>query len=455
MRKKKRVFLISTIVLILAVLSSLAWLINTLFEGEQPQIRLQPLPEFFSGTEKLRLSASDHKMGLKSARVSLNQAGREMVVLQKEFPARGLLNQEGTRKFDMEFSIDPSRFRLAQGSVDMEVRVWDHSKRRGGDGNLSVLQHKAIVETLPPTIRAVSRMHYVNQGGAGLVIYQASSDTVESGLFVDTTFFKGFPKEQESQEGLHVCYFAIRQDIEGDPNLYLWAKDKAGNEAKAGFNHRIFRKQFRTEKTNITDGFLKRILPYFSFYDFGTAGSDIEKFLKINRELRQENQLTYYDLKTKTSPEQLWEGTWVRLNNAATMARFGDRRLYYYKGNKVDEQVHLGVDLASLANSEVQAANNGRVIFADRLGIYGLTVVLDHGQGLSSVYSHLSKIGVQIGHDVTKGETIGLTGQTGLAGGDHLHFGIMVDGMFVNPIEWWDGHWIQDNVTRKLALLEE
>jgi len=147
-------------------------------------------------------------------------------------------------------------------------------------------------------------------------------------------------------------------------------------------------------------------------------------------------------------------GVWLRLKNAANMARFGDKRDYYYKGKKIDEQVHMGVDLASLANSDVPAANNGRVIFADRLGIYGLTVVLDHGQGLASIYSHLSNIGVQIDQDVTKGEIIGSTGQTGLAGGDHLHFGVMVSGLFVNPIEWWDNHWIQDNIMKKLALLK-
>ena len=115
----------------------------------------------------------------------------------------------------------------------------------------------------------------------------------------------------------------------------------------------------------------------------------------------------------------------------------------------------MGVDLASLANAEVQAANNGRVIFADRMGIYGLTVVLDHGQGLASLYSHLSKIEVGIDKEVAKGDVIGLTGQTGLAGGDHLHFGIMVGGVFVNPIEWWDNHWVRDNITRKLALLDK
>jgi murein DD-endopeptidase MepM/ murein hydrolase activator NlpD len=137
------------------------------------------------------------------------------------------------------------------------------------------------------------------------------------------------------------------------------------------------------------------------------------------------------------------------------MAGFGDRRLYYYKGKKVDKQVHMGVDLASLANSEVPAANNGRVIFADHLGIYGIAVVLDHGQGLSSVYSHLSKMSVDPGQEVMKGDIIGITGQTGLAGGDHLHFGVMVSGVFVNAIEWWDSHWIQDNISRKLDLLKK
>ena len=143
----------------------------------------------------------------------------------------------------------------------------------------------------------------------------------------------------------------------------------------------------------------------------------------------------------------------MRHKNAATTARFADRRIYYYKGEKIDEQIHLGVDLASLANSEVEAANNGRVIFADRLGIYGLTVILDHGQGVASTYSHLSKKLVEVGQRVKKGDVIGLNGQTGLAGGDRLHFGIMVGGVFVNPIEWWDPHWIQDNITTKLALL--
>ena len=181
----------------------------------------------------------------------------------------------------------------------------------------------------------------------------------------------------------------------------------------------------------------------------------IEKYLKINNDLRKENNLTFQELAKKTAAVQLWEGPFLRLQNAATMARFADHRQYYYKGEKVDEQTHLGIDLASLANSPVPASNNGRVIFAGRVGIYGSTVLLDHGQGVVTVYAHLSRIDVVGDQEVKKGDIIGLTGQTGLAGGDHLHFSVMVHGVFVNPIEWWDSHWIRDNVSNKLAQLQK
>ena len=454
MKKKKNIGLFATIGFLVLILGGLAWFLSTIFEGEKPQVSVEPLPEFLSGSETITLSASDMKRGLKIVKVWLYQEGREINVFENKFTFKGLFNREGTHQFDTEFSIDPAKLNLAQGRVDLKISVWDYSRRRGGDGNRSLVEHKMMVDTIPPAIRAISRMHYVNVGGTGFVVYQASSDEVGSGLFVNDLFFPGF-KVKGSEEGYHVCYFAVPYSVKANPEVHLWAKDRAGNESTAGFYCKIRRNSFRTERLNISDRFLKRILPYFSFYALGSEDTNIKKFLKINRELRKENAKFFYDLRTETSPDRLWDGPWLRLKNAASMARFADRRLYYYNGKKVDEQVHMGVDLASLANSNVQAANNGRVIFADRLGIYGLTVVLDHGQGIASIYSHLSKIGVALNKDVTKGQVIGLTGQTGLAGGDHLHFGVMVSGVFVNPIEWWDNHWIQDNITRKLHVLNK
>ncbi len=440
--------------LILVVIGSGAWFIRNIFEGEQPGVALEPLPEYLKGEQAFVLKAVDAVRGLRRLVVSVTQAGREIQVLEKKYGFEGLLNRGGTHAEQAAFTLEPAKLNLAQGRVDLQVQVWDYSRRSGGDGNRSVLQHKMVVDTIAPAIRAVSRLHYVSAGGSGVVVYQVSSDGVDSGLFAGDLFFRGFPEGGKGQEGYHTCYFAVPHDADTRSVLTLWARDRAGNESRTNFNYKILKGRFREEKITITDRFLETVLPYFTPQEAGTGGSAIERFLRINRDLRKQNDQTFFSLRDRTDAARLWEGPWLRMKNSANMSRFGDRRFYYYQGAPVDEQFHLGVDLASLAQSEVEAANHGRVIHAGRLGIYGSTVVLDHGQGVASVYAHLSQISVQPGQGVRKGDIIGFTGQTGLAGGDHLHFGVLVGGIPVSPVEWWDPHWIQDNVERKLELLQ-
>jgi murein DD-endopeptidase MepM/ murein hydrolase activator NlpD len=134
------------------------------------------------------------------------------------------------------------------------------------------------------------------------------------------------------------------------------------------------------------------------------------------------------------------------------MALFGDKRKYQYQGKVVGESIHMGVDLASTTNAPVEAANNGIVAYAGYLGIYGNFVIIDHGFAFFTVYGHLNSIDVKKGQEVRKGDVMGHTGSSGLAGGDHLHFGMLVGGQFVNPQEWWDPHWIADNVTKKTVV---
>ena len=94
---------------------------------------------------------------------------------------------------------------------------------------------------------------------------------------------------------------------------------------------------------------------------------------------------------------------------------------------KIDQQVHLGFDLSKVKNTPIPASNDGKVVLAELLGIYGNCVVIDHGYTLQSIYGHLSSIQVKPGDMVKKGQTIGLSGSTGLAGGDHLHFSMQVE----------------------------
>ena len=455
MFKNKKPFYTLILIPFLIIFILFAWFFTIVFEGEKPLVTIEPLPEFLSGSQKFTLNISDKKRGIKRLKVTVNQEGREITISEETFSFQGLLNRKGVHHLKKEMTLNPATLNLSQGRVDFIASVWDYSKRGGGDGNLSLAQHKMMLDTIPPACRTMTRMHNINRGGTALVVYQTSSDTEKSGIFVDDLFFPGFPANGKSQEGIRVCYFAIPYHSNLNPTIHLWAKDRAGNVSKTTFYYHIRKKRFIKERINITDRFLKRVLPYFSFYLSNSEESDIKKYIKINNELRKSDHRTFFNLREKTARKKLWDGTFLRLKNAATMSRFGDQRSYFYKEMKVDEQVHLGIDLASLAHSPVQASNHGRVIFAERNGIYGLTVALDHGQGLVSIYGHLSSIGVTVDQDVKKGDIIGLTGQTGLAGGDHLHFSIMVNGIFVNPVEWWDDHWIKDNVTRKLDLLKQ
>ncbi len=125
-------------------------------------------------------------------------------------------------------------------------------------------------------------------------------------------------------------------------------------------------------------------------------------------------------------------------------------RNYVYHGKKIDRQVHLGFDLSDVQNGPVKAANDGRVVWANNLGIYGSCIVLDHGYGLQSIYGHLRELDVKEGDIVQKGQKMGIAGETGLAGGVHVHFSMQIDGVQINPREWWDEHWIRDRILSKL-----
>jgi murein DD-endopeptidase MepM/ murein hydrolase activator NlpD len=448
---RKLAFLIGFVLLVI-ILGIVGWFFVFMYEGEPPSASLQPLPEYISKAQKFTIIAEDKKRGLRAVKLSITQGGRETVLMEETFSYEGILNRDGVHQVQRNVSLDPTALKLAQGDFNITLKVWDYSRR--GEGNIVSLEHKSILDTVPPSLRAVSRMHNVNVGGVGFAVYQTSRDAASSGVFVDELFFPGYPDKDQREQGIHHCYFAVLYDKTTNPKISLWAKDKAGNEAKTSFYYLVIQKKFREDKVELSDRFLQKLLPYFSFYPLDSEDSDIKKFLKINNDLRRENHQALSQLKDKTSPDKLWEGVWLSHWNGQTMARFADHRFYFYKGQRVDDKFHLGVDLASLANAPVLASNNGKVIFADGLGIYGLAVVIDHGQGLSSVYGHLSKIEVSPGQEVKKGQTIGLTGDTGLAGGDHLHFSVMLQGIFVNPVEWWDTHWITDNVTKKLSLVE-
>ncbi|MDY6845278.1 MAG: M23 family metallopeptidase, partial [Thermodesulfobacteriota bacterium] len=302
-------------------------------------------------------------------------------------------------------------------------------------------------DTYPPRLEVVSLSHYIKIGGSCLTVYNASNDAKRSGVKVGDHFFKGY---LTNFPGIYVAYFALPWDATTSTPITLEAQDRAGNINKLSFPHKILRKKFRSDRITVTDSFLNRKMPEFSEGCERLSGEPLEIYLKVNRELRQKTEQRIENMCQKASTDKkLWKGPFLRMKGSPK-SLFGDKRSYYYKGKEIDKQIHLGIDIAALEHFPVGAANNGIVIFSNYLGIYGNSIIIDHGQGLCSLYGHLSTTKIESGNEVKKGDIIGYTGSTGLAGGDHLHFSILVDGMYVNPVEWWDPHWVEDNITEKL-----
>lgn len=321
---------------------------------------------------------------------------------------------------------------------------------------------KMTIRLEKPRVSVVSTKHYINLGGSEMIVYRVTPEDVGSGVRVGDLEYPGFPITGVKIEGLttggdpagvRVAFFALRYDQDVNAPMQLFARDVTGEEGTSEFDHLTFTKPFKKSTIVLDDKFLGRVVPAIltGTAEFKPAGTLIEQYVAINSELRQKNNATIRAMVTKTSPELLWGGAVFHpFTNTKAEAAFADFRTYLYQGRQVDKTVHLGFDLASFANTPVVAANRGKVIFAADLGIYGNCVILDHGLGVQSLYGHLSSFGVKVGDLVEKSQELGRSGMTGLAGGDHLHFTMLVGGQMVNPIEWWDEHWIQDRILRKL-----
>ncbi|MEX2122645.1 MAG: M23 family metallopeptidase [Woeseia sp.] len=322
----------------------------------------------------------------------------------------------------------------------------------------SSAMHQVEVRLMPPQVGIASQFHYINHGGSEMVVYRVNPPDVDSGVWVGDYEYPGYPASgagiEGANPGLRVAFFALLWDQDVGTPISLYARDEVGNEARASFDYRVFPKNFRNSRITLNDRFLQKVVPEILYntpeLKVEDASDLLASYLRINNDLRRQNNARIAAMAGETATETLWQEAFKQLTNTAVEAGFADQRSYVYDGKEVDRQVHLGFDLASTTNAPVLAANSGRVVHAGWLGIYGNCVVLDHGMGLQSLYAHLSAIEVAAGDAVGKNGRLGLSGETGLAGGDHLHFTMLLGGHAVTPIDWWSQQWIDDRIVRKL-----
>ncbi len=448
--KKQWLALIAGGILLLLLI---LWLLLTRFEGEKPEISIAIPSPFIGKSNDFLVSIVDKKSGLRKVWIAMVKDGKEVVLTDERFPSEGFLSGGEIKNKTLNIAFEPKKYEFSDGKAILRLAVWDYSWRGWWQGNQIYIEKSLTIDTQPPQIEVISSAHNLNQGGAGLVIYRTSEDCPQSGVQVGDDFFPGYSGYYQDP---HIRLAFIGLDYRQGPGtpIVIKAVDEAGNDAVSGLRHYIQKKVFKNDRIQISDQFLTWKLPEFeSAMPLEFTESPVDKFLKINRELREADYQKIAQLVETTTTVKHWEGTFLRMPGSANEAGFADHRVYFYNRKIIDRQVHLGLDLASVEHAPVPAANNGIVIFNGALGIYGRTILIDHGFGLFSMYAHLNRSDISEGQRVSKGEIIGNTGSTGLAGGDHLHFSILVYKTFVNPIEWWDATWIENNILSKIEAV--
>jgi murein DD-endopeptidase MepM/ murein hydrolase activator NlpD len=411
----------------------------TYFEGEKPQISGNALPTYLGKKTPLSITVSDHKSGLRAISIFISQGGVEKEIFNQVFPRDGAHGLGSHFTEDIALEVEAKNFKLKEGEATLKVVATDYSLRGLLKGNSSEFRHTMMVDTKAPKISIIHSERYIIPGGAGIVIYKAQ-DTVSHGVQFNGHQYPGFPLTDGS-DGKYISYIALPYTAEAITESVIIAKDAAGNITKKPFSTVLKRHKQKRDKIHVSDGFLAKKIPEFEEAYPEMEGDLLQKYLYVNRVVRAANNQQIAALCLNPDPKQLWSGKFIRMAGSGK-AGFADHRTYYYKGQAIDKQVHLGMDIASTKHVDIKAAATGRVVFGNYLGIYGNMVMLDHGQGVFSLYSHLSQINSAVGDLLNQGDVLGKSGTSGMAGGDHLHFSMLVNGIFVTPKEWWDQHWI-------------
>ena len=430
------------IVLLVVLLVAAGLFVFRQFEWYPPRIQVN-LERSVVGRRPFVVRVDDRGRGLAHVSVSLATGGEPSLIYFKEFEA-------SPRFSEIPVQLDPERHKLKDGSGVLTITAADRSYWSFFRGNKVTFEKDVRVDFRPPTVEVISEDRYITQGGSGLLVYKTSPDTEMSGIRIGKYFFRGY-RGVLPDRNVSVAFFSHPYDVPAGERAVIYAQDHAGNVRRFGLAYSVRPLRYRRVKVRVSDDFIQRKIIPLASEAGGSGETPREQFLKVNHDLRRVNEETINKVCRDSAAAKLWDGRFVQLANSSVQANFADHRSYYYRDQKIDEARHLGYDLAVTRRYPVGAANSGMVVFAGGLGIYGNTVIIDHGFGLCTLYSHLSSVAVKSGDSVKKAQNIGRTGETGLAIGDHLHYGVYIQGVAVLPLEWWDPKWIRDNVTGKLS----
>ena len=437
LRSRTKSFVLVVLVLLLAVVGSVSYL-GWRQSVPPPTVTSRP-PRILGHKTTVPITVDAARGNLAAVEVRIVQGGKHAVVVRQDGGAI-------RRRAELPAMLEISNVGLREGPATIEVRARDDFWRPLTMTERVIATLPVTIDLTPPKVEVLASTGYYSPGGVCLVAFRVDG-AVKSEVKVGDVAFPSFaigPPER----GARVALLALPYDYAGSA-LAISAVDEAGNAASRGIPGELKPRRFPRDRIEIKDGFLQAKMPEL-LPQHPPSAPLIDGFLIVNRDQRKKAETEKRALAAKTAETPLWEGPFVQPRNTKVFANFAETRTYVYQGREIDTQVHYGYDLASTKQSPVPAANKGVVVFAGPLSIYGNTVVLDHGLGLQTLYGHLSSLDVKVGDRVDKEHVLGRTGATGLAIGDHLHYEVLVSGISVTPLEWWDAKWIRDRINKPL-----
>ncbi len=423
-------------------------------DAQPPEITLEQPFDLVGPSTPLIVRIQDQGTGLRDVSIRIIHNLETFVLADESFPSEGTLSLAGGKEHEFTFDQIPyARTDLPrrQGQAKLIITARDYSWRNLFEGNGNRIEQEFTPQFTPPRLELLSPPTTIVQGGSAVVRYRVIPEVPKHGVKIGSAFFPGFPAPDKA--GMF-AFIAFPYNAPSSTPIQLLADDGFGNSALMNVDFHIKPRFWRTRQIKITDKFMKKTIPTILTQtpELTSQGDLLQDYIQVNDTLRKINNKTIADLAKKSQKDFLWKGAFRQWSGSAVQASFADHREYMYKGKVVDTQDHLGIDLAITRHYPVEAGNFGSVLFAGHLGIYGNTIIIDHGYGLLSLYAHLSSIEVKVGDMVEIGQLIGKSGTTGLAAGDHLHFSLILHGEQVNPKEWWDPFWVKTRIKDKLGL---
>ncbi len=408
------------------------------FERNKPVVTTNH-SKFWNLRDDLNFSIQDES-GLKYSKVTIINNNQSYVIYKN--------NNVSKKKIENIHIKIPRQYPISGNKLKVIVEATDNSKWNFFAGNDVKKEFNFIIDTKFPEAEIVSNTYDIKQGGSAIVIVKAKDKNLKT-AYIEVNGHIKFKLTKFFKPNYYISLLAFPY-YDKSFVAYLVVEDKAGNIVKRKIHIYYKNVRFKIVKLKISANFINNI--------------DRRVLEKMNMEIPDSNKAIFIDVNKKVrkiNEDSLYKASNVILENkidefkilpfrpmkgATKEAGYGDIRHYFYNGQQIDTEVHKGFDLASYRHVKLYSSNPGKVIYKQYTGIYGNTLLIYHKLGLVTGYSHTSNILVNVGDRVKRGEVVAISGSTGAVFGDHLHFGVFIQGIPVTPIEWMDKSWIKTRI---------